>query len=69
MPKRRDRQQDRPAPRHGSWSDLPVQIGMLSWSQWLRATIYSVIVLGAIAAILQGSCKEVGYLIDLIRWP
>ena len=51
------------------WSNLPVQIGMLSWSQWLRATIYTVIVLAAFVAILQGSSKDVAYLIGFIMWP
>lgn len=73
MTSRRARRQGELAPKRSSLADLPVRIGELSWAQWLRATIYTVIVLIpisviAITAILHGTTAGVAHLLSVVRW-
>jgi hypothetical protein len=54
-------------------ADLAVRIGQLSWAQWWRATIYTVIVLVAtlaiaMTAILHGTAA-VAHLLSVVKWP
>lgn len=37
-------------PRRADLADLPVRIGRLTWAEWARATIYTVIVLAMVLA-------------------
>jgi hypothetical protein len=70
MRQRRPGPKERPSPLHGTLSDLPIRVGNLTWPQWWRATLYTVIVLilmAAILAILSGSGDGFTDLLRLVR--
>lgn len=68
---RRSATKRKPAPRLGSWSDLPIRVASLTWSEWLRATLYTVLVLllvlAGVVVILLGGGTGIARLIAFIR--
>lgn len=68
MKRRRSRRQNSPLRPRGSWSDLPIRIGKLSWPEFWRAMIFTVVVLTAFVAILLWGGKDASHLLRIIHW-